>query len=274
MTYMPSLATTVSLDLVGTVAVVDLEAACELYGRDMLPYPLGRSRPVGSVWLASREVEPIDDRLNGGDLRHIRAWVEALVRADVCVECRVSYRDEGTPDLRLHAVRAGESGFVAVQSSDRDGVDIVDIYAVSPGVVGEVIAESVGLRGAGGHMRIALGGNGNRLPAPPEMLDEYDDFGFPIPHAGPREPAVRTVDEHDVVATGTVQSRHDPAGHWGVDAERRVLQWVQINDDGDYLYEPDDSGYAEPLDAETLRACIEGLIADDLAAVRERRGLG
>jgi hypothetical protein len=81
MTDMPSLATTVAFDEVGTVAVVDLEAACELYGRDMLPYPLGRSRPVGSVWLATRDVGLIDDRLNGGDLHGIRAWVEALVRA-------------------------------------------------------------------------------------------------------------------------------------------------------------------------------------------------
>ncbi|SUA03161.1 Uncharacterised protein [Mycolicibacterium fortuitum] len=55
MTDAPSLDTE-SLDAVGTIAVVDLEAACELYGRDMLPYPLGRSRPVGSVWLLTREV--------------------------------------------------------------------------------------------------------------------------------------------------------------------------------------------------------------------------
>jgi hypothetical protein len=271
---MPSLATTVSFDLVGTVAVVDLEVACELYGRDMLPYPLGRSRPVGSVWLATREVEPIDDRLNDGDLRGIRAWVEALVRADVCVECRVSFSDDDTPDLRLHGLQAGELGFAAVQRSDRHAVDTVDIYAVSPGVLGEVIADSAGLLGPGVHTRIAVAGGGDRLPAPPEMVDEYDDFGFPIPHTDSRDPAVRTVDGRDVVATGTVQSRHDPARHWGVDPERRLLQWVQISDDGDYMYAPGGAGYAEPLDAETLRVCIDRLIVDDLAVMRERRGLG
>ncbi|MGK2869859.1 MAG: hypothetical protein ACSLFA_25065, partial [Mycobacterium sp.] len=72
-----------------TVAVVDLEAACALYGRDALPPPFGRSRPVGSVWLLSRDVAPIEERLHDGDLREARAWVEALVRAEVCMECRV-----------------------------------------------------------------------------------------------------------------------------------------------------------------------------------------
>jgi hypothetical protein len=274
MTHMPSLTTTVSAELLGTVAVVDLEAACELYGRAVLPYPLGRSRPVGSVWLATREVEPIDDRLTDGDLRGIRAWVEALVRADVCVECRVTFTDEDSPDLRLHALRSGEVGFAAVQSSDRDAVDIVDIYTMSPEVLGAVIADSVGLTGAGEHARIAVPGFEDRLPASPEMLEEYDDFGFPIPRAEPQEPAVRTVERHDVVATGTVQSRYDPARHWGVDPERRVLQWVQVGDDGDYLYAPGDAGYAEPVDAETLCAYIDGLIADEFAVMRERRGLG
>lgn len=109
------------------------EAACELYGRDTLPYPLGRSRPVGSVWLLTRDVGPIEDRLNGGDLARVRAWVEAFVRADVCVGCRVSLSGRDTPDLRLNGLLAGDLGFVAVQHSDPDGVDAVDVYAVSPG---------------------------------------------------------------------------------------------------------------------------------------------
>lgn len=77
MAYSSGLSTAVASNLVGTVAVVDLEAACEQYGRDELPYPLGRTRPVGSVWLATRDVEPIDDRLEFGDLRGVRSWVEA-----------------------------------------------------------------------------------------------------------------------------------------------------------------------------------------------------
>lgn len=265
MTHTPSLDTTVPLDLMGTVAVVDLEAACELYGRDMLPYPLGRSRPVGSVWLLTRDAGPIEDRLNGGDLAGVRTWVESFVRADVCVECRVNFSYEDIPDLRLHGLRAGEVGFVAVQRRDRDALDVVDIYAVRPEFLGAVLADSVGLVGAGAHARIAVAGSGDRLPDLPEMVDEYDDFGFPIPDAAPRGPAVRTLDKSDVVATGTVQSRYAPAQHWGVDAERQILQWVQVGDDGDYMYVPDDAGYAEPLDVAMLRTCIDELIVDDVA---------
>ena len=254
MTDMPSLATTVAFDPVSTVAVVDLEAACELYGRDMLPYPLGRSRPVGSVWLATRDVGLIDDRLNGGDLHGVRAWVEALVRADICVGCRVSFLGDDTPDLRLHALRADESGFFAVQRRDRDGVDAVDIYEVSPQDLGEVVADSVGLVGAGSEVCVAVTGCGDRLPAPAELHDEYDDFGFLIPPAEPRDPALRIVDGRDVVSIGTVQSWRDG------DANHRFLQWVQVADDGDYLYAAGDAGYAEPLDTESLRACIESVI--------------
>lgn len=262
------------MDLVGTVAVVDLEAACELYGRDMLPYPLGRSRPVGSLWLLTRDVEPIEDRLHRGDLEWVRAWVEALVRADVSVECRVRYRDADIPDLRLHGKRSGEAGFLAVQRRDPDVVDAVDVYAVSPGTLAAVITESVGLVGAGGQPRITVAGDAVGLPTPSESFDEYDDFGFPIADDGPRGQDVLAVDEREVVATGTVQSHHEPARDWGVDPERQLLQWVQIRDDGDYLYAPGEAGYAEPLDAAALRDCIDRLIANDLAVLRERRGLG
>ncbi|WNG87134.1 hypothetical protein C6A87_025705 [Mycobacterium sp. ITM-2016-00317] len=251
---------TVWSELVGTAAVVDLESACELYGRDMLPFPLGRTRPVGSVWLARRDVAPIEDRLRDGDLRGIRIWVEALVRADVCVECRVHHFDEDAPDLRLHGLRSDGDGFVAMQRRDRDGVDIVDVYAVPPDSLGRVVTDAAGLVGAGSRPRIAVTGGGDRLPAPPEMLDRYDDLGLTITPAASRESEVSVVDGRDVVATGTVQSRYDVARHWGIDPDRPLLQWVQVRDDGDYLYEADDTGCAEPLDAETLRAFIDQLI--------------
>lgn len=256
MTHAPSLGTTEPLDVVGTIAVVDLEAACELYGRDMLPYPLGRTRPVGSVWLLTREVGPIEDRLNGGDLFGVRAWVEAFVRADDCVGCRVSFSAEGTPDLRMNGLLARESGFVAVQHTDPDGADIVDIYRASPGSLAAAIADSVGLVSAGAHARIAVAGMGDRLPAPTESAEMYDDLGFPIPHAEPEGPPVRVVDGSDVAAIGTLQSLSGSTRYW-----------VQVDGDGDYLYAPDDAGYAEPLDAETLRACIDGLIAADVVDV-------
>ncbi|UXA13164.1 ESX secretion-associated protein EspG [Mycobacterium sp. SMC-8] len=246
-------------ELVGTVAVVDLESACELYGRDLLPYPLGRTRPVGSVWLACREVGPAEERLSDGDLRGIRPWVETLVRAEVCVECRVHHVDEDTPDLRLHGLRAGGDGFVAMQRRDRDGVDVVDIYAVSPESLAVVVTGAAGLVGPGTHPRIAVAGMEDRLPEPPETLDRYDDLGLTMTPAA-EEPEVCVVEGRDVVATGTVQVRHDVARQWGVDPDSPLLQWVQVRDDGDYLYEPDDTGCAEPLDAELLNACVDQLI--------------
>ena len=244
----PNRGTTATLDVVGTAAVVDLEAACALYGRDELPYPLGRSRPVGSVWLLTREVAPVEDRLNGGDLRGFRTWVKAVVQQDFGVGCRVYFSDGGTPDLRVQGLAAGGSGFVALQRADLDGIDTVDLYSVSPADVGAVIADSVGLVGPGSHARIAVVGLEDRLPIPPESMDEYDGFGFPIPRPESDGPAVRLVDRRDVVAIGTVQSLCGATRYW-----------VRVDEDGDYLYAPDDAGCAEPLNAGELCACLESL---------------
>ena len=249
--------------------MVDLETACELYGRNALPYPLGRRRPVGSVWLATRQVRPIAQRLADGDLYRVRAWVEALVRADVCVECRV--RQLGQDDLRLHAVRAGALGFVAAQGIDSDGVDVVDVFAVAPSALAAVITESVGLIGAGAHPRIAVARGGNHLPEPPESIEEHDDLGFPLPPTDVDEPAISVVDIQDVTASGTVQTRYEPARWWGTDPQRRILQWVNVSGDGDYLYAAD-AGYAEPVTADMLRGFIEGFIADDMETARRGRG--
>ena len=246
--------------LVGTAAVVDLEAACALYGRESLPDPLGRSRPVGSVWLLSRDTGPIENRLNGGDLHAAREWVQAVLRTEAFLACRVSFTDADTPDVRVHALRTGESGYVAVQRIAADGIDVVDIVEVAPHALGLAVAESVGLVGAGGRIRIAVTGGG-RLPAPPETVDEYDDFGLLIPSAEPRDTALQLIDGRELVAVGVVQSWHDPDRRWDGDANRQTLQWVQVSGDGDYLYSPGGVGDAEPMDLDLLRACIDRTVA-------------
>ncbi|MFB1294458.1 ESX secretion-associated protein EspG [Mycobacterium sp. pW049] len=239
-------------ELVGTVAVVDLESACELYGVDLLPFPLGRSRPVGSVWLATRTVRPIDVRLTDGDLQGVRAWVNALAQPDVCVECRVHQFGEDTSDLGMHGLRSGGSAFVAVQGRDRDGVDTVDVYAVPPELWGEVVAETVGLVGPGAHPRIAVTAAGQSSP------DESDlDFLMP-----PADVTVPHVGANDVVASGTVQVRRDVARCWGTDPALPILQWVQIRSDGDYVFDSGDAENAEPVDVETLTAYLDEMIAD------------
>ncbi len=151
-----------------------------------------------------------------GDLPGVRSWVEALVRSDVCVECRVHSLGAHTLDLRLHALRAGESGFVAGQTREQDGVDVVDIYSVAPDALAAAIAESVGLVGAGAHPRIAVAGGGSRLPKKtPETLEEFDDLGFPVRRAESDEMPARVINGSEVVVTGTVQTRNEPARQWG-----------------------------------------------------------
>ena len=175
------------------------------------------------------------------------------------------------PELRLHALRAGESGFVAVQTRDRDGIDVVDIHSVAPDALAAAIAESVGLVGAGAHPRIAVAGGGIHLPKMPDTLEEYDDLGFPVRRAEPDELPARVFDVSEIVATGTVQTRYEPARQWGPDPHSRILQWARVSGDGDYIYESD--GHAEPLGEDMLRSFIEGFIADDMESARARRGL-
>lgn len=225
--------------LVSTVAVVDLEAACALYGHDSPPEPLGRTRPVGSLWLATRGVAPISARLDG-ELTELRRWVEAFVDADECLECRVSSRDGRTADRRLHVIRSGDAGFVALQRS-AETVETVDIYEVSPPDLAEVVSYSVGLVGAGSRPCIAV----------TDVGDEYDAFGIPVPQANSGDPSVDVVDPGEVVAIGTIQSAHGFA----------PIRWVQIRDDGDYLCASADARYAEPLDVESLHTYVEEFIA-------------
>jgi hypothetical protein len=240
----------VTYPLPGSIAVVDLETACEMYGRE-LPAPLGRTRPVGSVWLLTRDAANLQDRLHDGDLRGVRDWVEAVARADVSVECRVHRPGREGPDLRLHGMRVGDAGFVAVQRTAPDGVDTVDIYPAGPAELAATITERAGLVGAGTHPRIAVTGCGDRLPEP--AVDDYDGFGFATSETGS---GALAVDGDTVVSIGTLRVRDGSVPE--------TLQWVQVGADGDYLYVPD-AGYAEPVDAATLRRSIAGLIGGDAA---------
>ncbi|WBP93837.1 hypothetical protein O6072_22830 [Mycolicibacterium neoaurum] len=244
----------------GTFAVVDMEAACALYGRDTLPEPLGRTRPVGSLWLLSRDMGPVENRLHGGDLHEVRKWVRALVEVEVCLELRVSFAALDTPDLRVHGLLSGHTGFIATQRVDREGVDVVDIAEVAPHALGSALSGSVPLVGAGTRIRVAVTGGERSLPAPPASADEFDDFGFLVPKAEPRDSALEIVDGRAVVSVGTLRSWHNPDHRWGGDPNRQVLQWFQI-DDGDYLYAPGAAGYAEPMDRELLRTRIDEITA-------------
>lgn len=85
----------------------------------------------------------------------------------------------------------------------------------------------------------------------PDASHESDlDFLAPPPS----DVTVPRVGVRDVVATGTMQVRSGP--------ELSILQWVQIRDDGDYVFDSGDAENAEPVDFETLTAYLNGMIAD------------
>jgi hypothetical protein len=170
-------------------------------------------------------------------------------------------------------VRAGDRGFLAVQSTDRDAVDVVVIYAVSPEVVCALIADSVGLVGAGTHPRIMVASCVDQLSTTTDLAENSDDLNFLVAETVSDDQPVHSVDERRILATGTLQAGGNSAPRFSIDPERRVLRWVQVVDDGDYLSASGEADYFEPLDAEMLRACIDVLIADDLAAKRGHRGL-
>lgn len=176
---------------VDTVAVVDLSRRAHCSAGKRCPIRWGVAGPSGRCGLPA---EPASRSLIASPMGTFPEFDHggSLVRSDVCVECRVHSLGAHTLDLRLHALRAGESGFVAGQTREQDGVDVVDIYSVAPDALAAAIAESVGLVGAGAHPRIAVAGGGSRLPKKtPETLEEFDDLGFPVRRAESDEmPAV------------------------------------------------------------------------------------
>nr|WP_238543127.1 ESX secretion-associated protein EspG [Mycolicibacterium hassiacum] len=236
-----------SMSHVGSAAVVDLEAVCDHYGVSDLPSPLGSSRPVGSMWLLTRDLPPIDYRLEYGDLAPLRPWVAALSSADTSISCRVSYPDNATADLRLHGLRTDEAGFIAVQRSDPETVDAVDIFLVDPDDLEAVVLEYAGLVGPGSHQRVAVSANSLGLPAV-ETDELYDEFGFPVYDTGEAPPAIVSPD--DIVTVGVIRARSD--------LRSSEYRWIQVRDDGAYLY-PERSDHAEPIDSATLLHYLRAL---------------
>lgn len=253
---------------VGSIAVVDLEALARLRGDYSLPYPLGRSRPVGSAWLLGLDEAPLADRLNGGDPAVFRDWLESCASADIWVECRVNYTCADEPDTRIHAFRSGRSAFLAKQRPDEKLVDVVEISSLSMEDLGSVVAASVGLTKPGAHARIVVPRFSRSSST--ELRDSDEDFSVSIRDIAPDDSAPIVVDDVRVTAMGALQSRCDETARWGVDETKDVVAWVYIEDDGDYVFSPDFS-IAIPLGVDMLEKRINGLIASDVAALRQRR---
>lgn len=252
------------MNRVGSIDLVDLVGICELQGREGLPYPFWRTQAESSV----QDASSLADRFTDGDLRVFREWAQAYVHADIWVECRVNYSSED-PDMRILAYRAGQSGFFA---SQRPGEDVVDVFTLSPYELGAAIAGSVGLTTPGADTQIVIPGYLEKFMG---RVDDADDGDYEVEVSRPVSRPRRlgsVVQGADVTVMATVQSRCQPAREWGVNWGQKVVVWVQINDDGDYIYSPDFS-HAIPVTAQNLSKRIDQLIAKDVAALRQARGL-
>ncbi|MBX9640977.1 MAG: hypothetical protein K2X97_14935 [Mycobacteriaceae bacterium] len=252
-------------ELVGSISLTDFAALCDLQGHEDVPYPFAHSAPLLQDEGSDAGTRPVAERFSNGDLRIFAAWIEAYRRADIWVRCRVHYRCG--PDTRLLALRADESGFLA---SQRSGQDVVDVYSLSAYDLGPAIASSVVLTKPGRRSRIVIPSCVNYFVDADVDYDDDRVVSVRAPVAGPTGVRVR---DAEVAALATVQSHHLPARSWGVNWEEKFLVWVRVDDDGDYIYDAAFS-HAEPMSERKLGERIDGLIGEDVAALRRRRGIG
>jgi hypothetical protein len=263
--------TKVTRQLVGSIDLQDLAALCEFLGHEYLPYPLMQTRPAHSAARSRHDADASSsfaDRFEHGDLKVFREWMNAYAKADIWIESRILYNPADTPHARILAYRAGEAGFFAWQ---RPGEDIVDVYRVSAYELGVAIADSVGLTGPGTYSRIIVPKYVDyfRAPANESMGDDYN-FSILRPVAVRPRATGTVVKNADVAAVATVQSHCNPAHAWGVDWTKKFLVWVAVRNDGEYIYTPDFSR-ATPLTTQILSDRIDQIIAEDVAALRQRR---
>jgi hypothetical protein len=252
----------VLINQVGALDLVDLNAISEFYGRDFMPYPFmfTQGPRFATRDEASSYMNTVLDRFNHGDLSSFMECAIAYDTADIRVECHVQYIPADTPSLRAVACRAGHLGFFAAQRGD---ADLIDVYAVSPYDLGAAIAEAVSLTQAGMHSEIVI----------PEYVPrgraEFDGGDFVLHHKLALAAEV-AISASAVTAYATVQSHWRPTRRWGLDRGKRALVWVRVDDDGEYIYVPEGS-HARPMTERILREQIDRLIADDIAILREFR---
>ena len=248
----------VNREYVGSLDLSDLAQLCNLQGFDDLPYPFTQTGRPGLKEASA-------------DLQVFRTWVNSYAHADIWVDSRVMYRPNDIPDTRVLAFRADQLGFCASQRSDED---VIDVYQLSPYELGAAVANLMTLTGPGRHPRISIPkymGYFRRATAALNN-DDDDDYEFSVLDAVPRNTAsaATNVPNAHVAAMGTVQSHCEPAHSWGVDWDKNLVAWVQVRDDGDYIYEPDFS-HAMPMTEQKLVNRIDQLIAEDVAHLRSQR---
>jgi hypothetical protein len=159
------------------------------------------------------------------------------------------------------ATRRDKAGFLAKQQPDQD---IIDIYRLSPDLLGSAVAEAAALDKPGRLSAIVI----PEYARAPDSAPTSDDFT--VRHTIDDEPSTTKVPRAEVTAYGTVQTHWRPARHWGIDPGKNVAVWVRVKDDGEYLYNPDFTE-ARPATAPVLAERIDRLITEDLKALPQFR---
>jgi hypothetical protein len=255
--------TSADLRKIGSISLLDVDIISKFYGRDFMPFPFMFTQPARFTWQHEYDeyARAVPDRFNNGDLAAFRQAAVAYANADIRVECHVQYIPADTASVRVVAARRDQIGFLAKQRADED---IIDVYELSPYLLGPAVAESVSLTKPGRRSAIVI----------PEYAPARNDAGaiedINIHHTVEGNPNATNVPRTEVTAFGTVQSHWRPTRRWGLDRGKNAAIWVRIKDDGDYLYTADSSA-AKPLSQPMLADRIDRLISDDVKALRQFR---
>lgn len=245
---------------IGTLDLLDLDVISEFYGRDALPYPFQYTRPSR---FATRDESDaytvtVPDRFHHGDLKVFVKGVDAYANAEVRVESHVQYIPADTPSVRMIAYRCGLSGFVARQLPDADAIEV---HAISPHELSAAVASAAGLTGPGRHPRVVV-------PEYAPMPTAGDDLDAVVVRRAAGSLGDSTIPASRVTAYATVQTHWRPTRNWGPDRGRPMVVWIRVEDDGEYLYAPDES-HAVPMTESALCERIDRHIARDLALLRD-----
>ncbi|OMC08447.1 hypothetical protein [Mycobacterium sp. SP-6446] len=255
---------TTDLREVGSIDLLDLDIISRFYGREFLPHPFMFTQPSRFSWDHEyvEYAKSVPDRFNNGDLRLFQECAGSYAYADIRVECHVQAIPADAPSIRVVGFRFDQMGFLAKQRSDED---VVDVYELSPYLLGPAVAESAGLDKPGRRTAIVI----------PEYVRSSGSTSasedLTIHQTIESEPTATKVPRADVTAFATVQSHWRPTRQWGLDRGKHFAVWVRIKDDGDYLYKPDFSE-ANPVTASVLAERIDRLISEDIKALRQFRG--
>jgi EspG family len=140
---------------IGSIDLLDLDIISRFSGRDFLPYPFMFTQPSRFSWHDeyAEYARSVPDRFNNGDLRMFQECAGSYANADIRVECHVQYIPADTPSVRVVAARRDQAGFLAKQ---RPYEGFIDVYELSPYLLGPAVAESVALEKPGRRSAISF----------------------------------------------------------------------------------------------------------------------